>query len=233
VHGCFERALALDPANVEALIGMASVDAQRRSYFLADDRAARLAAAEHVLSNVLTLAPNHPVAHYLLGQVQIFSNRASEGITQCERALVLDRNLAVAHGLIGAAKFFSGRGKETETHVQEALRLSPRDTNTYAWLHWVGNAKSQLEADEDAAAWYRRGVDANRNFAAGHFFLAAALACLGLLDEARTAAQAGLLIDPIFTIHRFRAGVSSDSANYLAGRERMYEGMRKAGVPEK
>jgi hypothetical protein len=29
----------------------------------------------------------------------------------------------------------------------------------------------------------------------------------------------------------FRAGAPSDIATYLAGRERMYEGMRGAGVP--
>ena len=38
-RGCFERALALDPGNVEALVGMASIDARRGAYFLADDRA--------------------------------------------------------------------------------------------------------------------------------------------------------------------------------------------------
>ena len=32
-RGCFERALALDPGNVEALVGMASIDAQRGAYF--------------------------------------------------------------------------------------------------------------------------------------------------------------------------------------------------------
>ena len=44
--------------------------------------------------------------------------------------------------------------------------------------------------------------------------------------------QAGLAIDPTFTIRRFRKGVASDSPIYLAGRERFYEGMRKAGIPE-
>ena len=45
-RGCFERALALDPDNVEALVGLASVDAQLGALFLADDRSARLTAAE-------------------------------------------------------------------------------------------------------------------------------------------------------------------------------------------
>ena len=231
-HSCFERALALDPGNVEALVGTASIDAQRGAYFLADDRAARLAAAEATLTKVLSLAPNHAMAHCLLGLVQIFSNRLAQGIAQCEQALALDRNLAVAHGLIGFAKYVAGRGEETEAYTHEALRLSPRDSSTYLWLVWLGGAKSHLGADEEAVIWFRRGIDANRNFAGGHFFLASALALLGQIDEARAAAKAGLALDPSFTIRRFRAGVSSDHPAYLAGRERMYDGMRKAGVPE-
>ena len=67
---------------------------------------------------------------------------------------------------------------------------------------------------------------------AAHFFLAAALAHLGRLDEARAATKAGLALDPTFTICRFRAGASSDNPTYLAQRERISDGMRKAGVPE-
>ena len=67
-----------------------------------------------------------------------------------------------------------------------------------------------------------------------HFHLAAALARLGELDEARAAAQAGLALDPSFTIRRFRAPRMHRATirPYLAGRERIYEGMRLAGVPE-
>jgi tetratricopeptide (TPR) repeat protein len=199
---------------------------------LADDRSARLATAESTLAQALSLAPNHAMGHYLTGLVEVFSNRAAEGIAECERALALDRNLAIAHGLIGGAKYFSGRGEETEAHIHQAFRLSPLDTNAYAWLAWAGNAKSQLGADEEAAVWYRRGIEANRNFAGGHFFLAGALGLLGRLDEARAAAQAGLVVDPSFTVRRFRLGASSDNPTYLAGRERLCEGMRHAGVPE-
>ena len=67
-----------------------------------------------------------------------------------------------------------------------------------------------------------------------HFVLAAALARLGELDEARAAVQAGLALDPSFTIRRYRdiTNAWSDNPTYLAGRERVIEGMRLAGVPE-
>ena len=69
-------------------------------------------------------------------------------------------------------------------------------------------------------------------FPLAHFWLAAALAQLGRLDEARQAVQPGLALAPGFTIARYRAGVQSDHPTYLAQRERIIEGMRKAGVPE-
>ena len=65
-----------------------------------------------------------------------------------------------------------------------------------------------------------------------HIWLAAALTRLGALDEAKAAARAALALDPSFTIRRLRANVPSDNPTFLAGRERIYEGMRLAGVPE-
>jgi hypothetical protein len=50
----------------------------------------------------------------------------------------------------------------------------------------------------------RRSIEANRNHPRTHFGHAAALAPLGSLDEARTAAKAGISPDPFFTIRRFR-----------------------------
>jgi hypothetical protein len=65
-----------------------------------------------------------------------------------------------------------------------------------------------------------------------HFYLAATLALRGNLDEARAVPQSGLGLDPTFTIRRFRVGISSDNQSYLALRERLYEGMRQAEIPE-
>jgi TolB-like protein/class 3 adenylate cyclase/Tfp pilus assembly protein PilF len=231
-RGFFERALALDPDNIEAIIGKVTVDARSASYFLTNERAQLLAAAEADLTKVLSLAPNHAMAHCQLGIVQIFSNRAVLGIAECERALALDRNLAVAHAQIGFAKYVTGRGEETEAHVVEALRLSPRDTGANVWMTWAGNAKTQIGADEEAVAWLRRGIEANRNLPVGHFFLAGALVLVNRHDEARRSAQAGLMLDPSFTVSRYRASAASDNPTYLARRERMYDGMRQAGIPE-
>jgi TolB-like protein len=231
-RGYFDRALALDPGNIDALVGGARVDAMRASRFLANDRTPRLASAEAALTKVLSVAPHHAWAHCLLGRVQINTNRAAQGIAECERALALDRNLAVAHGHIGLAKYFIGRSEETEAHIQAAICLSPRDTDAYSWMHFAGLARLALGADEEAVARFRRAIEINRNLPIAHFCLAAASANLGRLVEAKAATQAGIALDPTFTVSRYLAGASSDHPTYLAQRERIVEGMRKAGVPE-
>jgi tetratricopeptide (TPR) repeat protein len=167
-----------------------------------------------------------------LGAVQVFSNRAAQGIALCERALALDRNLAGAHGLVGLAKYLIGRAEETEAAVQEALRLSPRDTNVYAWLFFLGAAHLSLDRNDDAAVWLSRSIEANRNYPLTHFFLATALANLGRPDEARSALQAGLALQPDFTVSRYRMGAYSDNPTFLVRRERVMDAMRKAGIPE-
>jgi len=231
-RGFFERALALDPGNVDALVWIATADIVSGPALFSVDRAARLAAAEAAASKALSLAPDHAAAHWSMGAVKNFTNHASEAIAEFERALVLDRNNAVAHGHIGLAKIFFGRAEETEAHIQEALRLSPRDPLAYTWAVFAGMAKLHLGKDEEAAAWLRRSIEFNRNYSTAHFYLAASLAQRGKLDDARAVAAVGFTLDPTFTIRRFRDSGSSDNPVYLAGRERAIEGLRKAGIPE-
>jgi len=227
-----ERALVLDPKNAAAMVAMAAVDVTIGSGLYSPDRAVRLAMAEASVVKALSHAPNYPVAHLALGDVLILTNRATQGIAECERALALDRNLAGAHAVIGAAKYVMGRGAETEAHMNEAFRLSPRDVNAYRWLLYAGVAKWQLSEDDEAVSRLRRSLEANRNYPITHFFLAGALALLGSIDQAKAAAKAGLALDPNFTVRRFRNGVLSDNPTYLATRERIYQGLRVAGVPE-
>jgi TolB-like protein/class 3 adenylate cyclase len=231
-HAFFERALTIDPGNIEALVGLAGVDAMSAALYLVDDREARFAAAERNLLKVLSLAPQHARAHMFLGAVQMSTNRPRQGISECERALSLNRNLAEAHSSIGAGKVLIGRGAETEAHIQEALRLSPRDDGVHRWMNYVGVAKLVLGADAEAVVWLRRCLEANRNYLIGHFQLAAALALLGSLDEAHAAAQEGLALDPTFTILRTRGFILSDDPTFRAGSRRIRDGMRLAGVPE-
>jgi tetratricopeptide (TPR) repeat protein len=208
------------------------VDFLVATYLVPDDRAARLAAAETALTRALSLAPEYAQAHLFLGMVVGTLNRPEIGIAECERALAIDRNLASAHAVIGTFKIYVGHAEETEAHVLEALRLSPRDSASSYWLLFVGVSKMLLGRYEEAAAWLRRSIESNRNNPMSHFQLAAALALLGRVDDAKTAARGGLALNPQFTIARYERALPYLDSAYIAGRQATIEGLRKAGLPE-
>jgi TolB-like protein/class 3 adenylate cyclase/Flp pilus assembly protein TadD len=228
----FERALELEPGNVDALVGIAAVDTTSAGLFLVDDPNARFAAAEAALFKALSLAPQHALALTYLGGVHVCSHRLAQGIAECEHALALNRNLAEAHANIGVAKTMLGRAAETEAHVHEALHLSPRDESVHRWMGSVGLAKLHLGDDAEAVDWLGRSLNANPNYQYAKFLLAAALAHLGKLDEARAAGKEGLALDPTFTIRRFKNYPYSGNPTFRAGSRRILEGMRMAGIPE-
>jgi tetratricopeptide (TPR) repeat protein len=231
-RGYFERALELDPENVDALVGIGAIDTASAVHMIVDDADVRLKRAETALMKALSLAPEHALAHMFLGSVQFCTGRTAQGMAECEHALALNWNSAEAHVCLGAAKIFVGRAIETEAHVQEALRLSPRDEAVNRWLSYVSNAKLHLEADSEAIMWLRRSLKANANYPWAHFQLAAAYALTGELDEARATVKAGLALDPVFTIRRLKAFPFSGNEQFRTGAKRLVRGLRMAGVPE-
>ncbi|MGB7973304.1 MAG: adenylate/guanylate cyclase domain-containing protein [Roseiarcus sp.] len=230
----FDRALAADPDNVDALIGSARADVREGANFFVTDPMAAFAAAEAKLTKALSSVPDHARGHRLLGYVEILTKRAVQGIAECERALELDRNLASAHAFIGLGKTFIGRAEETEAHISEALRLSPRDPNAHTWKGFAGIAQNQLGGWDQAVAWFRRAIEANRNYPHPYFVLGVALAQLGRMDEAHSAVKAGLALNPSFTVARARViwTAMSHDPTYLTTLEPILDGLRKAGVPE-
>jgi tetratricopeptide (TPR) repeat protein len=192
--------LIADPDNVDALIASARTD----------PAGAFFAAAEAKVTQALSWVPDHARGHMALGIVYIYTKRAAEGIAECEHALAIDRNLAQAHAFIGFGKTTVGRPEETEAHIVEALRLSPRDTMPYSWMSYAGVAKNYLGLYDQAIPWFRRAIEANRNFPHPHFVLGVALALLGRLDEARSSVWAGLALNPTFTISRARRQLDGD-----------------------
>jgi TolB-like protein/class 3 adenylate cyclase len=121
----FERALELDGDNIDALVGLGTVDAAAGSNHQTDDPRASWAAAEATLTKALTLVPNHAVAHRAMGYLLCETNRAKRGFEELDRALAMDPNAARAHGHKAFAKVYLGQAEEAEAFVLEALRLSP------------------------------------------------------------------------------------------------------------
>jgi TolB-like protein/class 3 adenylate cyclase len=230
--GFFDRALAADPFNVDALIGSGRAHSNL-GMIRAADFSASMRTAEDRLEEALSFAPNEPRAHMALGLVYTFTRRIERGIAECEHALALDRNLAHARAGIGQGLILAGRDEETEEHILEALRLSPGDTMAASWMHAAAIAKGHLGLWDEAVDWGRRATRVGPNFAGAVFTLAAALARLGRLDEARSVMARGRALRPLTTVAGLRSFVDAltNNAVHRARNEPLLEGMLEAGLP--
>jgi Flp pilus assembly protein TadD len=69
-------------------------------------------------------------------------------------------------------------------------------------MGFAGYAKLLLGRDEEAVTRLRRALEINRNYPNAYFWLAAALAHLNWIDEARLMVQAGLALAPTYTVRQ-------------------------------
>ena len=96
----------------------------------------------------------------------------------------------------------------------------------------------QVGQDAEAVEALRLAVHSNPHFGAGRAYLAAAEALAGNIEAAKLHLSKLGELDPGLTVRRFaeeRASVPLDavSAAYLRGNERIWEGLRRAGMPER
>ena len=75
----FDRALAADPGNVEALVGSALADVRESSLFPVTDPTAAFAAAEATLTKALSSVPDHARDIFVLGDRSFFYQTRGRG----------------------------------------------------------------------------------------------------------------------------------------------------------
>jgi tetratricopeptide (TPR) repeat protein len=75
-------------------------------------------------------------------------------------------------------------------------------------------------------------VSRSPNYRAGHVWLAATYAQLGYLDKARAEASEVLRIQPTYTISGVGSVIMGAIFKYQKDVENVYDGLRKAGLPE-
>ena len=219
----FERAIALDPNYAEAYCWLATMQNNAWAYMnypMDPFRQQSMASAEKAVE----LDPDDSFSHSVLAFMLLYERRWDEFAKEFEISLRLNPNDATAWTDLSELKIYQGRGAEAIACAEKALRLNPRPPSYYFWN--LGAAQYVAEQYEAAVktlrneATYRTG---SRNL------LAAALAQLGRLEEAREEAKLYLARNSQFSISHW---VETSPFRDMALRDRVAEGMRKAGLPE-
>src|SRR5262249_7206604 len=141
-----------------------------------------------------------------------------------------------AYKEVALSTMYLGRTAEALDWFDKAERFGPRDPGRWTWLDGKGQTLLLLGRDADAIASLRAAIDANPAYMASHAVLAAAYALAGRADDARAALAPYMPAHPDARVSTFRAlspvPLRLTDASYLKQRERLKEGLRKAGMPE-
>ena len=180
--------------------------------------------AVELAEKAVALDPNDAFCRYVLGTILAYDRRWEESDAEFAKALELDPNHADTWAALSDMSVLSGRIAEGLEQIQKALRLNPYPPSWY-FLH-LGQAQYAARDYEAAVETLRREETYRTN---SRRFLAASLAQLGRLDEARREVEMFLVTHPYFTISHWLASQPLRDADT---RDHFVEGFRKAGLPE-
>ena len=155
--------------------------------------------------------------------------RSAEAERALRRALELNPNFALAHAMLGASLGAKGLHQEAIERAELAMRLSPNDRGVgmFALLALMGGHFGAGRYAE-CAIWSRRMIESNPEHIGGYQYLAATLAAQGEVGEAAEVRDALLRLRPEMSL----AWIKENLPPTGEFAERVYEALRKAGIPE-
>lgn len=231
-----ERALVLDPESASGWMWLATTymdDVGRRSLHLRGaSREEWLQRASRAAERAYALAPHDVRVLTQRGRVLSYLGRSEEALVALQRALERDRNHVGAWNSLCYANVTLARNREGIAACEEAIRLSPRDRGLGGFTIVVAAAHLYEGNDREALAWARRAIDADPRFSVPHSWAAAAAANLDDMATARAELAEFRRLLPQYTISSFRNEKLCSNELCERQRERYYDGLRKAGLPE-
>ncbi len=161
--------------------------------------------------------------------------RPEESLVEAERALALNPGYIPTYQILCMANIALARPDQVIGHADKAMQLSPPlDPYRYTFYALKASAHIMLDQHDSAIEYLRRAVANNPDFPKPIAHLAAMLALTGKTAEARETLgrYLALLGTKSRTIAQWRALSWGENPGYLALREKLYDGLRKAGMPE-
>jgi TolB-like protein/Tfp pilus assembly protein PilF len=180
----FSRALALEPHNATARLGLGAYHALMGAEMLAADGTSHLNAAEVLLRQLIAENPDNSSAHFFMGLIHEARCEFADARESYQRALDINPSYAPAYAALGHVLLANGRAREGLDRILYALRLSPGDPHRSRWLRFAGETELELRHYDSAIGYLRRSYALNSRQPLTLRSLAATYAAAGQSGEA-------------------------------------------------
>jgi adenylate cyclase len=225
----FKTAILIDPTHAPALALAAHCKMRQCLYGWVPWSEPEVQEAVRLARTAVEADRDDPEALAHSSMVLAFLGRDYDlAISLAERAATLNPNSAEVRGTLGGTSVLCGLVDDGIRHAQEAMKLSPLGPDTYYFCYCIALAHLLAERFGDSVSWCERAINERPNYITTYHVLAASLAHLGRLGEARITIQKILSLQPSSTLERAaRAGYRKPEHRAL-----WLNGLRKAGLPE-
>jgi TolB-like protein/Flp pilus assembly protein TadD len=233
----FNEGLKLQPDNANALAGVATTYVLEtiNGYHPAGNQQ-RLQQAETLLAKALAIDPGNIVGMKASAALQRAQGRFDDAITAAKAVIARNPGEPWAYKEVGLSLLYLGQLEQALDWFAKAERFGPYDPGRWSWFDARGQALLLLGRDEDAIRSLRTALEVNPDYLSSYAVLAAAYALKGLDEKAHTALAQYRRSNPDVTVSTFRSlspvPLELTSQTYLKQRERLKDGLRKAGMPE-
>jgi TolB-like protein len=135
--------------------------------------------------------------------ISIIEHDRATALEAFEQALAISPSSALALFFGSNASAYAGEAESAIDWAERALRISPFDRLTYVAYQALALGHFLRGGFDEAAHAARHAMHSNPNLSVSHSLLAAALAKLGRIEEAKAMASQVLALDPSFSAARF------------------------------
>jgi adenylate cyclase len=221
-----ERAIALDRGYAQAYALFAYVTGLQVLYGW-KAREIGLARALDAAQRAVVLDDDDAWAHFALGFVYGMTKMAKEAVAEYERALGLNPNFALGYTYLAAVLAYLGQSEEALRKVDVSERLSPR--GLFQGVNGVCRAIAHFSTGRyrDALFWARKSILESPGIVTGYRILVVSCALVGEIDEAKSALETLMRLQPDLSLGWIRESVMF---THERARQDIIEGFRLAGL---
>ena len=178
----------------------------------------------------VSLDPRNAEGHWMIGVGYARNGQPEQGMASCETALALNPNNDCAHFCAGVTNMALGKAAEALPFFQQSLRLNPR-FRPFTKYKYMGLAYLHSGQDTEAITVLYRAIAGSPRDPLANFALTSALALNGRVEDARAALKNSMTL-----AHSDRTTIETLRVSHSwmgPGFERVLEGLRRAGMPER
>lgn len=185
----FSQAIALDPNFAPGHYGYALALQWDIWHFSSRPFLEVQGTAREEAQIAVSLDDKDAMAHAVLAHMMMWGGEWEAAIAEARTAVALNPNSAFVISMLGCVLGFGGYREEALDRLQQAMRASPHDPLIWLWSIW--RALLQFFSRDFVAALQalRQVVRLRPSYAPPYEYIAASLAYLGQLDEAREALE--------------------------------------------